>query len=170
MIAARIFDTLQSVLAVGDTQPRLIITPDGKHSWGSGTAVADTTLLRTAAGVLSTEALNTRVIPRVNTVTSSATPAINVNTTDMFTITALDTAITSMTSGLTGTPTNGQRLSIRIKGDATPRAITWGASFLASGTVALLATTAASKTHMTQFIYDSTVAKWVIFQSDATGY
>ena len=111
-----------------------------------------------------------RVTPRVNTVASSATPAINTDTTDLFTITALAANITSMTSGLTGTPTDGQKLLIRIKSDATPRTITWGASFSSSGVATLLATTVASKTHMVGFIYDSAAALWLCVAVDATGY
>lgn len=42
----------------------------------------------------------------------------------MFTITALAAAITSFTTNLSGTPTTGQKLIIRIKDDGTARAIT----------------------------------------------
>lgn len=110
------------------------------------------------------------IIPRVNTVASSATPAINTDTTDIFTITALAAAITSMTTNLTGTPVNGQKLQIRIKDNGTARAITWGTSFVSSGVATLLATTVISKTHLIQLEYDSTAAKWVCMAVDATGY
>lgn len=113
---------------------------------------------------------NKRITSRVGTVASSATPAIDVGLFDQFNITALAAAITSMTSGLTGTPTDGQKLLIRIKDNGTARAITWGASFVASGAAALPTTTAASKTHLVGFIYDSTAAKWVCVAADAAGY
>jgi hypothetical protein len=141
---------------------------------------SDTTLSRSAAGVLAVEGVvvptisststltNKRVTPRVNTITSSATPSINTDTTDHFTITALAAAITSVT--VTGTPTDGQRLLVRIKGDATPRAIAWGASFVASGYAPLLTSTVASKTHMVSFVYDSAAAKWVCMACDDAGY
>ncbi len=120
-----------------------------------------------AAGTVT---LDTLPAPRVNTVTSSATPSINVDTTDMFTITALAAAITSMTTNLTGTPVNGQRLTIRIKDDGTARAITWGASFVSSGVATLLATTVISKTHLVNLMYDSAAAKWVCVACDLVGY
>lgn len=113
---------------------------------------------------------NTRVRPRVNTVASSATPSINTDTTDLFTITALAVAITSMTTNLTGTPTEGQELWIRFKDNGTARAIAWGASFISSGTQTLLATTSISKTHVVRLKYDSVVVKWVCMFVDATGY
>lgn len=118
------------------------------------------------AGVLQ----NTAVKLRVGSTASSATPSINTDTTDMFEITAQAAAIASMTTNLTGTPVDGQKLLIRVKDNGTARAITWGASFGSSGIATLLATTAASKTHMIGLIYDSTATKWICQAVDATGY
>lgn len=97
--------------------------------------------------------------PRVTTITSSATPTINTDSCDSVTITALAAAITSMTTNLSGTPTNFQKLIIRIKDNGTARAITWGASFEAKG-VPLPTTTVISKVLTVGFIYDSVSAKW----------
>jgi len=94
-----------------------------------------------------------------NTVTSHATPTINTDTTDIFTITALAEAITSMTTNLSGTPVNGQKLIIRIKDNGTARAITWGASF-ASMLATLPTTTVLSKTQYNGFAWNSTSSKW----------
>lgn len=49
-----------------------------------------------------------------------------------------------MTTNISGTPTDFQKLLIRIKDNGTARAITWGASFEAKG-VALPTTTVISK-------------------------
>lgn len=87
---------------------------------------------------------NKRNTPRVGTTTSSATPTINTDSYDIYTITALAAAITSFTTNLSGTPTAGQKLIIRIKDDGTARAITWGASFASRG-VTLPTTTVAGK-------------------------
>ena len=145
-------------------------------------AASDTTLSRSAAGVLAVEGVvipsisststltNKRITARVGTTTSSATPAINVDSYDLFTITALAAAITSLTSGLSGTPTDGQMLAIRFKDNGTARAITWGTSFASTGTGTLLATTVVSKTHLVRLMYDATAAKWACLSSDSTGY
>ena len=142
----------------------------------------DTTLSRSSAGVLAVEGVvvdtvsatntltNKRITPRINSTASSATPSINTDTTDQFNITALAVAITSMTSNLSGTPTDGQKLLIRIKDNATARAITWGTSFVSSGVGTLPTTTVISKTHLIGLIYDSAAAKWVCVAADATGY
>lgn len=102
---------------------------------------------------------NKRVTSRVTTITSSATPTINTDNCDAVTITALATAITSMTTNLSGTPTNFQKLIVRIKDDGTARGITWGASFVAKGT-ALPTTTVISKLLTVGFIYDTVAATW----------
>lgn len=112
--------------------------------------------------------------PRVFPITSSATPAIDTNSFDAINITALAVAITSMTSGLTGTPSNFQQLTIRIKDNGTGRAITWGTSFISSGVALLPTTTIAGKTHHITLLYDpaagSGAGRWVCMASDAVGY
>ena len=125
----------------------------------------------TLVGKATTDTLTNKWFqPRGNSTTSSATPSINTDTTDEFDITALATNITSMTTNLTGTPVNGQRLLIRFKDNGTARTITWGTSYVSTGAAALIATTVLSKTHYVGLIYDSTAAKWACIAADATGY
>lgn len=107
---------------------------------------------------------------RVLNVTSNNTPSINTDAYDQVNILAQAGAITSMSTNLTGTPADGQELVIRVKDNGSARAITWGSSFQASGTVSLLTTTSPSKTHLTRFRYDSIAGKWVAIFTDATGY
>lgn len=95
--------------------------------------------------------------PRVGSTTSSATPSINCDIYDAYSITSLAAAITSVT--VTGTPSNFQKLIIRIKDNGTARAITWGASFEAKG-MSLPTTTVISKVLTVGFIYDSVTSKW----------
>jgi hypothetical protein len=108
---------------------------------------------------------SSELAPRVLTITSSATPAINTDICEAVSITALAAAITSMTSGLTGTPRNFQRLMIRIKDNGTARAISWGASFEA-GCAALPTTTVLGKTLLVGLVYDAVDVKWAC---EATG-
>lgn len=115
------------------------------------------------ASVITVDGLQTlnnkRVTPKSNTVASSGTPTINTDTTDIFTITALAAAITSFTTNLSGTPTNGQKLIIRILDNGTARAIAWGASFASRGAT-LPTTTVISKYLYVGFIWNSTAAVW----------
>jgi len=108
----------------------------------------------TLVGRATTDTLtNKRVTKRVTSLTSSATPTINTDDCDCVDITALAAAITSMTTNLSGTPTNFQSLIYRIKDNGTARAITWGASFAANG-VALPTTTVISKLLTVGFIWN----------------
>lgn len=113
----------------------------------------------TLLGRATTDTLtNKRITNRITTITSSATPTVNTDDCDCVTITELATDITSMTTNLSWTPTNFQKLIYRIKDDGTARAITWGAAFVAMW-VDLPTTTVISKVLTVWFIYDTVTSK-----------
>jgi hypothetical protein len=60
---------------------------------------------------------------RVTTITSSATPTVNANTTDMFVIT--EQTQTAVFGAPTGSPTEGQTLLYRIRDNGTTRDLDW---------------------------------------------
>lgn len=101
---------------------------------------------------------NKRITKRVGTTTSSATPTINTDNVDIYTLTAQAVDITSFTTNLSGTPTDGQTLWIAITGTAA-RAITWGTSFEAS-TVALPTTTVTTNRLDVGFVWNAATSKW----------
>ncbi|VVB71300.1 Uncharacterised protein [uncultured archaeon] len=134
------------------------ISPDGSTIYTSVDSVGiyrsfSTKIFRGRANITN------GLIPRTNTVASSATPTINVDLTDIFTITALATDITSFTTNLTGTAYNGQRLTVRILDNGVARSITWGTSFASRGAT-LPITTVPSKYLYVNFIYNSTTSTW----------
>jgi hypothetical protein len=107
----------------------------------------------------STDTLtNKRITPRVSTTTSSATPTINTDNVDMYGLTAQAVDITSFTTNLSGTPTDGQKLQIYIVGTAA-RAITWGSAFEAS-TTALPTTTVTTNRLDIGFVWNAATSKW----------
>ena len=118
-------------------------------------ASTDTLLARTSTDTVT----NKRITLRTGTTASSATPTINTDNVDLYSITALAVAITSFTTNLTGTPVAGDGLIIEITDNGTARAITWGASFEAS-TVALPTTTVISTKLTVCFMWNSTTSKW----------
>lgn len=101
--------------------------------------------------------LTARILPRVVTIVSSATPAVNTDLYDAVSITALATGISSIS--ITGSPNNFDKLLFRIKDNGTTRTIAWGTSFVAMGTP-LPTSTVAGKILTVGFIYDSILTKW----------
>ena len=96
-------------------------------------------------------------------ITSAAAPAVNSDQVSYVDITAQAVDFTSMTTGLTGTPVDGQLLVYRIKDNGSARAIVWGASFVdyrGAGTPALPSTTVAGKRMTASFRYDATASKY----------
>lgn len=117
----------------------------------------------TWANVLATTGTftNKRITKRAVVVAQSATPTINTDNADIVTITGLAQAITSLTTNLSGTPTDGQMLLMKITDNGTARAITPGASFAGTTAYAITAlTTVISKELKLLWMYSSAVSKW----------
>lgn len=112
----------------------------------------------TTLGATTQTLTNKRVTPRVGTTTSSATPTINTDNVDIYILSAQAVDITSFTTNLSGTPTNGQKLWIAIVGTGA-RAITWGSSFEGS-TSALPTTTVSTNRLDVGFIWNAATSKW----------
>jgi hypothetical protein len=102
---------------------------------------------------------NKRVTPRVGA-SVAATIAIDTDLTDCYSINGLAADITSLS--LTGTPTNFQKLRVRIKDNGTSRAITWGTSNIEARHTSLPTTTTQSKVTTLDFEYDIVVSKWCL--------
>ena len=124
---------------------------------------SDTTLARSAAGVLMVENVvipsisststltNKRITKRVVTTTDDATAVIDVDITDVYELSAVANA-TEFT--LTGTPTDGQPLLIRLKDAGTTKGLTW-TGFTAIG-ITLPTDTTAGKQHYVGCTYNGT--------------
>lgn len=107
-----------------------------------------------------------RFTPRIGTVASSATPTPDADAHDQYNVTLL--AANAALGAPTGTPVDGQHLTVRIKPDATPRTLGYNAIYRALG-VTLPATTVASKTLYLGMIYNLADTKWdvVAFSMEA---
>lgn len=93
-------------------------------------------------------------------VTQSATPTINTDNGEIFTILNLAQAITDMTSGLSGSPVNYEMIMIVYTDNGTARAIARGAKFLSTTAATMATTTIVNKKLVEIYMYNSTLAAW----------
>jgi hypothetical protein len=128
---------------------------------------SDTTISRTGAGAIAVEGVaiptisststltNKRITARVTTTTDDATAVIDVDTCDQYQLSAIanNTEFTT-----TGTPTDGQKLIIRLKDAGVAKTLTW-TGFTAVG-ITLPTTTVASKWIYVGAIYNSSASAW----------
>lgn len=105
---------------------------------------------------------NKRVTPRIVSTTSASPITPTGDTADQYVVTALAAAATI--AAPTGTPTDGQRLVLRIEDNGTPRALTWttGTGAYRAVGVTLPTTTVAAKTLYIGMIYNSQDVFWDI--------
>lgn len=139
----------------------------------------DTTISRVSAGVIAVEGVTVPTISSTNTLTnkdvSGATNTLIKKTTDTssatptptgdanfnhYSLTALATAPTF--AAPSGTPAEGNRLTIRIHDNGTARALAWNAIYTASSEVALPTTTVLGKEMYLGFLYSSTDSVWML--------
>jgi hypothetical protein len=128
-------------------------------STGTAWATSKTSPTGTIIGDTDTQTLtNKRITPRSVTTTTASAPAINSDITDIYGLTAQSSSITSFTTNLTGTPTDGQKLWIYIVATGTI-SITWGAKFQAS-TVALPTATSGTTRLDIGFVWNNATSVW----------
>lgn len=113
---------------------------------------------KATAAQIKTHASSTSlpITPREQTVISAATVTPTADN-DIVTITAQAAALTL--ANPSGSPVQGQGMVIRIKDNATARAISYGNQYRAIG-VTLPTTTVIGKTTYLSMIYNATDTKW----------
>lgn len=155
--AATLTLTNNKTLSVSNT-----LTLAGTDSTTITFQATDTYVGRATTDTLTNKRITRRVL---STNAPGATPTLNTDNYDAAHFTGLSTAITSMTTNLSGTPVQGDVLRIDFTDDGTARAITWGTSFEASGAVALPTTTVLSVRLDTIFVWNTVTSKWRIVGS-----
>jgi hypothetical protein len=117
---------------------------------------------QTLASLAGTETLtNKRITPRITSIADAATITATSDSSDQYNVTALAQAATI--AAPSGTPTDGQRLTLRIKDNGVARALTWttgsSGAFRAVG-VTLPTTTVISKTVYIGSIWNAADSRW----------
>lgn len=100
---------------------------------------------------------NVRINPRSVVTASASSITPNSDTTDIHAVTALAANLTI--NAPSGSPVEGQRLTIRIRDNGTSRTLTWNAAYSAISSE-LWAATQINKTMIWQFAWNVAQAKW----------
>ncbi len=130
---------------------------------GNGTSAVTTVTAPsgTVVGTIDTQTLtNKRITSRVVSITSASTITPTGDTADQYNVTAL--AVPASVAAPSGTPTDGQKLILRLEDNGTARALTWtttSGAYRAIGTT-LPTTTVATKTTYVGCIYNATDVFW----------
>lgn len=126
-------------------------------TWAGKTAPSGTVVGTTDTQTTTNKRNTKRSVP----VTAGATPTINTDNGDIFTITGLAANITSLTTNLSGTPNDGDMMLMEITDNGTARTITPGASFAGTTAFAITAlTTITSKKLSLLWKWSSAISKW----------
>lgn len=131
---------------------------------GAGVTIAgDGTLSASGGGTYDATAVETlsnkRIRARVVVINApGATPTFNTDNCDRLSLTGMAASITSMTTGLTGTPVAGDTLAIEFTG-ASAYSIAWGTSYEPS-TINMPLTTVGGQKLTVYFDWNSTASKW----------
>lgn len=137
---------------------------------------SDTTLSRSAAGQMAVEGVqvltatntvtetNKRKQPRVYSAANNASLTPEIDTYDIFHLTAMSAA-TTINNHSTSTPADGELIEIRFLDNGTARALTWDTNYVAKAGVALPTTTTTSKNLVCLFEYNSNLTKWNLLSS-----
>ncbi len=151
------------------TKGLTVTTNAGTLAFGSAASTqtfqaSDTIVGRATTDILTNKTIiaSSNVIEEITSIASSATPTpTGGSLRNAFSITALATAATF--AAPSGSPSNWNRLLIRIKDNGTARALTWDSIYVAGG-VALPTTTILSKILTLGFIYntDNSLNKWML--------
>jgi hypothetical protein len=145
--------TVSNEVTIGNASIATFRIPGLSVSWTSSTVPN----VSTAATQTLT---NKRITPRIVSIADAATITPTGDTADQYVVTALAQAATIATPS--GTPTDGQKLTIRIEDNGTARALTWTTSSGAYRAVGatLPTTTNASKALYVGCIYNSQDVFW----------
>jgi hypothetical protein len=128
----------------------------------SFTATGNTAVTLPTTGTLATLATaetftNKRINPRTSSATSTATLTPDISSFDQYNLTAQ--AVSLSVAAPTGTPVDGNRLTIRILDNGVSQAISWNATYTVMGIPLPTATTAGKMVYV-GCIYNSTNTRW----------
>jgi hypothetical protein len=160
-----------TTFAITPTDGQALVWNDTASSWSANTisgatgpegpAGADGDVTSGGTATLSNKRIQPRVVSATTYTTDTGT-SLDIETCDIFVVTAQAGAL--LFNNPSGTPSDGEKIMIRIKDDGTARALTYGSEFRAMGN-ALPTTTVISKTLYMGVSYNGLDSKWDLIAS-----
>lgn len=136
--------------------------PTANGGTGSTTLGGASIATYTGTETLSNKTIQSRMV----VITDATTISINADTTDIATQANTQAAGTLTISAPTGTPTNGQKLMLRLSSTSV-QTFSWNAAFQGSTDLALPTVSSSSgKYDYTGFIWNSTNSKWQLLATN----
>lgn len=132
---------------------------------------SDTTISRVSAGKIAVEGVNIltttstetvtnkRNQPRVYSAANNASLTPEIDTYDIFHLTAMS-ANTTINNHSTSTPADGEQMRFRFLDNGTARTLSWGTNYVAKAGVTLPTTTTISKNLIVLFEWNANLSKW----------
>ena len=115
-------------------------------------------LWQTILPLASISAVKQVLVDRVTSTASSSTPTPDNDTTDQYNLAAL--AANATFGAPSGTPYDGQSLTIRVKDNGTSRTLAWNAIYVSTSNATLPTATTISKELYVHVKYSSAASKW----------
>lgn len=112
----------------------------------------------TIVGTTDSQTLtNKRITPRVSSTASASSVTPDISSYDVYAFTALAANLTI--NAPTGSPADGEKITLRILDNGTSRTLTWNATYTAIG-VTLPTSTTANKTVYIGCVYNAANTRW----------
>lgn len=124
---------------------------DTAYSWGNHASAGYLT------GSSTSTLTNKRITPRVSSTASASSVTPDISAYDVYAFTALAANLTI--NAPTGSPADGEKITLRILDNGTSRTLTWNATYTAIG-VTLPTSTTANKTVYIGCVYNAANTRW----------
>lgn len=124
---------------------------DTAYSWGNHASAGYIT------GSSTSTLTNKRITPRVSSTASASSVTPDISAYDVYAFTALAANLTI--NAPTGSPADGEKITLRILDNGTSRTLTWNGTYTAIG-VTLPTSTTANKTVYIGCVYNAANTRW----------